>query len=117
MLHTPETVAHTPSPSAEPNEAEAGASPQDETTSARPTTGKSMNWRSMLLVACLATGVAGWWYADVVRASVGPLLTSLGLGSLVQQEAPATERKQANGDKAAETNAITLDAEDQRKLG
>jgi len=117
LLHTTETVELPLSRSDEPNEAESGAALREETTRARPTGGRSPGWRSVLLVVCLALGLAGWWYANVVRASIGPLLTSIGLGQLVRQDAPATGRKQGNADKAVDTNAVTLDAEDQRKLG
>jgi cobalt-zinc-cadmium efflux system membrane fusion protein len=71
--------------------------------------------RVLLIVTAVVLGFTGWWSRDAVRPYLEHLLTRAGLGSRASN--PAAKSHKAASETPADSNAVTLDAEGQKRLG
>ena len=71
--------------------------------------------RALLLVMAATLGLAGWWYRDEARPYLDPLLADIGLGHDAGRAAPEPSPPAPAG--GEDPNAVTLDAEAQKRLG
>jgi cobalt-zinc-cadmium efflux system membrane fusion protein len=74
-------------------------------------------WLAGGVIALLVLGLAGWWYRDIVAASIAPILVRVGLATGAPDAAAPGASAGVTPTDPVEDNVVRLDAEGQRRLG